>query len=197
MRKSLVRIAGIAIVATGLSAVFPAGALPKDVRDSYNKSAPTQYASGCGADQEHQLYFDGPAKLWPPNHKYYAGGIAVTAVDTDSSDGSGIELTSTGTHNQYDGDTEWNGSGNTADDIKSGGTDDDATVKGVATTDSGDGTVAITWMVRSERSGHKSDALGEGRVYTITGHALFEDDGSTCDGEWKITVPHDMSPKNR
>lgn len=197
MRKTLLRLAGVAVTVTALSAVFPAGALPKGVRDTYNQQAPRQYAEGCGEGAEHQLYFDGPSRLWPPNHKYYDGGIAVTAVDTDSSDGDGITLTSTGRHNQYDGDTEWNGSGNTADDIKSDGSDDDGTVAGVSTVDSGNGMVDVTWMVRAERSGHKSDALGEGRVYTITGDAVFDEDGSTCRGSWTITVPHDMSRKNR
>lgn len=196
MAKLLVTASAI-MMAIAATIVPPAGALPKEVRDTYNQPGDRQYADECGAEDEHQLYFDGPSRLWPPNHKYYAGQVAVTAVDTDSSDGDGIDLTSSGTHNQYEGDTEWTGSGNTGDDIKSDGEDTDASVASVVTMESGNGSVAIEWFVRSERSGQKSEALGEGRVYEITGNAVFADDGSSCSGSWEIVVPHDMSPKNR
>lgn len=203
MNHAALKMATGTAIAVLLSAVTHAGALPKGVRDTYNKPVERQYAAGCGADQEHQLYFDGPSRLWPPNHKYYAGSIAVTAVDTDSSDGDGIDLTSTGTHNQYDGDTEWNGSGHTADDATlADGEDAEVTSpKGAAqlvANDVGNGTVSIGWKIRAERSGHKVEGVdGEGRVYKITGLAKYSDGSADCTGEWAITVPHDMSVKNR
>src|SRR5688572_859857 len=104
MSKKFTKVLALGTLAIAMSAVFPAGALPPGVRDTYNKPTNRQYAEGCGSTADNQLYFDGPAKLWPPNHKYYAGGIKVEATD---SDGANIALTSTGTHNQYEGDTEW------------------------------------------------------------------------------------------
>ncbi|MEO7804863.1 MAG: hypothetical protein ABIS18_11265 [Actinomycetota bacterium] len=195
MKKTVARIAIGSAIATLFSTVSLAGALPQGVRDTYNRQAPRQYATGCGTGN--QLYFDGPARLWPPNHKYYAGLIAVTAVDAQN---NRIDLNSTGIHNQYEGDTEWNGSGHTADDIALADGEDaeiqsaDGAAEVVAN-DTGNAIVSIAWKVRSERSGHKTAVDGQGRVYTITGEAAFTD--GTCKGSWQIIVPHDMSVKNR
>lgn len=66
-----------------MSAVFPAGALPPGVRDTYNKPTARQYAPNCGAGAENQLFFDGPAKLWPPNHKY-TGAVSALPQQTQT-----------------------------------------------------------------------------------------------------------------
>jgi hypothetical protein len=182
------------IIAAGAAGAFaialPLHALPKGVRDTYNKSGDTVVA--CG---DNTLTFHAPADLWPPNHKYY-DDITVTYTDGDGGD---VNLTSDGTHDNYDADTgtEANGSGNTADDITSD--DADATdgpnsspTHPVATED-GSGSVTTDWDARAERAG----TIKEGRTYTLHAIGTSKDDGSTCEGEVQMHVPHDMSPKNR
>jgi len=138
-----------------------------------------------------------PEKLWPPNHKYYTG-ISVTAEDGDEE--ATVTLETTGTHNQPDGDTGGNGSGNTADDITTDGedptivtSDDGQTV--VAEEDSDNGTVTTNWKARAERAG----TLKPGRTYTLSAIATFTDGDSSADCTHSVTftVPHDMRPEYR
>jgi hypothetical protein len=180
------------ILAAGAAGAFalalPLNALPKGVRDTYNKSGDTVVQ--CG---DNKLTFHAPSALWPPNHKYYED-ITVTYTDAD---GSAVTLTSDGTHNNYDEDTgaETNGSGNTADDIRS----DDAEAMGTpestdqrpVVSESGNGTVTTDWDARAERSGR----IKEGRTYTL--HAIGNSDGTNCEGSVLMRVPHDMRPSNR
>ena len=181
----------IAAGAAGAFAFASSGmALPKGVRDTYNKSGDTTYT--CG---DNKLVFHAPSDLWPPNHKYYED-ITVTYTDGE---GDTVDLTSDGTHDQYDeaSDTheEAKGSGNTADDITSD--DQQATVdksdpNQPVATESGQGSVTTDWDARAERAG----TIKEGRTYTL--HAIgTSSDGDTCEGAVQMRVPHDMSPKNR
>lgn len=180
------------IIAAGTAGAFafalPLTALPKGT-EHYNKSGSTTIE--CG---ENKLIFHAPSDLWPPNHKYYED-VWVRYIDAE---GDEVTLTSDGTHDGYDGDTgdEVNGSGNTADDIRS---DDAEAVDGPDSTEThpvavetGTGTVTTDWDVRAERSGR----IKEGRTYTL--HAIGESsDGDTCDGAVTMRVPHDMRKSNR
>ena len=142
------------------------------------------------------VVYEGPSSMWPPNHKYQA--FSVTGTDEL---GTKVTLTTTGTHDQYDGDTEDtenNGSGHTADDITV--TDDDASVtteendaQPAASESSDSGTVTTDWAARSERSGR----LKEGRSYTVTGTVTDATGVRECMGSWTIVVPHDQRPANR
>lgn len=204
MTNKFTKVLALGTLAVAMSAVFPAGAAPRGT--SYGVTAAPKEA--CSPEQQakgHHLTFTAPEKLWPPNHKYNKD-VSVDAWDTTPS--HKVDLTSTGTHNQYEGDTqssEQNGSGNTADDIRLAD-GEDAQVKSevgaakFAANELGNPT-EINWWVRAERSGHKSTAINEGREYSIFAKAIFIDadgdgDGS-CEATWKIIVPHDMSPKNR
>lgn len=184
----------VTFLAAGAAGAFalalPLNALPKGVRDTYNKSDSTVFE--CG---DNTLSFHAPSALWPPNHKYYED-ISVTYTDAE---GDEVSLTSDGTHDQYDeaSDTreEAKGSGNTTDDITSD--DEQATVDKTdpnqpVATETGTGTVTTDWDVRAERAG----TIMNGRTYTL--HAVgTSSDGDTCEGAVQMRVPHDMRPSNR
>ena len=122
--------------------------------------------------EKRTITYNGVLEMWPPNHKYRTGSI--TAKD---SDGGNVTLVTTGTHDEYleDG-TELNGAGNTDNDT------DIQPVDGAM----GDGEATTTHRLRGERSGR-----GDGRTYTLTAVATWED-GSTCEEEFTVTVPHDQ-----
>jgi hypothetical protein len=182
-----VGVAGALAVAAPLSAAPPG--------TDYNN--PHSHTKDCGTGLS--VTYAGPDSMWPPNHKYHKyQPFSVTGTDEL---GTPVSLTTTGTHNQYDGDTEdteANGSGHTADDITV--TDKDASVTTddndaqPAATESGDsGTVTTDWAARSERSGRLSD----GRTYTVTGRVKDVTGARSCMETWTITVPHDQRPANR
>ena len=183
----------VTILAAGAAGAFaialPLNALPKGVRDTYNTSNDTVFDCGSG----NKLTFHAPSDLWPPNHKYYTD-ITVTATDAQ---GQTIELESDGTHNGYDGDTgtEANGSGNTADDIRSDDADavstDESTAQRPVVAESGTGTVVTDWDARAERAG----TIKEGRDYTLHAVGTFSD--GSCEGSVIMHVPHDMRRSNR
>jgi hypothetical protein len=141
-----------------------------------------------------------PATLWPPNHKYYTD-LYVLAQDGE---GGEVELVTRGWHDQYDGDVEYRGAGNTGDDITIN--DDDATAvtlgsedegkeEGkvtVVATEDGMGEVQTDWKARAERAG----SFKEGRTYTLDALASYSD-GSTCELRVDFIVPHDMRKANR
>jgi hypothetical protein len=191
MKKMLTALLAAA-VAGALFIASPLGAAPKGTED-YNKSELRATATDC--EDGNSLTLVGPEKLWPPNHKYYDGDLYVLAVGDEDED---IALTTTGTHNQYDADTgaEMNGSGNTADDITTNDADADPTPNSTeaqpAALENGVGEVQTDWLVRAERSGR----VKEGREYTLSGSATFED-GDTCNVSYTFLVPHDMRISNR
>ena len=183
------------ILAAGTAGAFalalPLNALPKGVRDSYNKSGDTVFTCGDAT-----LTFHAPTALWPPNHKYY-DDITVTYTDAG---GGRVTLTSDGTHDGYDGDTgtETNGSGNTADDITSDDAEatdgpDSTSTHPVAVEDDTDGSVTTDWDARAERSGR----IKEGRTYTLSATGTSADGDPACSGSVTMRVPHDMRKSNR
>ena len=105
--------------------------------------------------------YNGPLKMWPPNHKMQDITITATAVDSDDM----VDLSTAGTHDEYTEDgEEMVGAGNTDTDVD-------------PPADSGAGTGSATTghALRSERSGK-----GDGRVYTLDWQAKFTD--SDMDG---------------
>ena len=187
MKRRVLALAAAGAIGAGIFAA-PLVAAPPGT--NHNNS--DEHAATCSGDNE--LVVRAPEKLWPPNHKYYTD---IYALATDGGDGP-VELVTTGTHNQYDGDTgtETNGSGNTADDITINDEDaeltDDSTDAQPAAFESGTGSVQTDWQARAERSGR----LQEGRTYTLTADASFSD-GSSCSIDVDFTVPHDMRPSRR
>jgi hypothetical protein len=173
---------------------LPLRALPPGT-SSYNKSGDTVIDCGNG----NTLTFHAPSTLWPPNHKYYTD-IFVLAQAKNSTDK--VDLATDGTHDQYDGDTEANGSGHTADDIAVNDADGNATTTPSSTTthpaadEMGTGSALTNWEARAERAGTVQD----GRTYTLNGTATFTDssgNSTSCNGSVTIRVPHDMRPSNR
>jgi hypothetical protein len=164
MKRTLTVLAAMGLVAS-LALVGPLSA------QSGNKYGPTTRSEDCGSDGSMTVEINGPEKLWPPNHKYVP--VTITATDEDGDD---VSLATEGTHDQYDGDTEINGAGHTADDVSP-----------AADSDSGAGEATTSHDVRAERSGR----IKEGRVYTISYEASGGSDDS-CMGSFTITVPHDM-----
>jgi hypothetical protein len=136
-----------------------------------------------------KIIYVGPLQMWPPNHKYATGTI--TAVATEPTDN--VTLNSTGTNNQYEGDTEASGTGHTADDIVL--KTQDGTVQSgqsnVTVESSGTGSVIHTVLLRSERAG----SIQDGRVYTLTETATFGDDEPCTPAPFQVAVPHDMRNK--
>lgn len=188
----------LTVAAAGTAAAFalalPLSALPKGT-EHYNTSGDTKFECKDANDTvQSTLTFHAPSDLWPPNHKYF-DDITVTYTDAEGDD---VTLVSDGTHNNYDEDTgtETNGSGNTADDIRSDDGTATSTPESTATrpivTEDGDGTVTTDWDVRAERSGR----IKEGRTYTL--HAKgTSTDGDSCEGSVPMRVPHDMRKSNR
>jgi hypothetical protein len=180
------------IIAAGAAGAFafslPLHALPPGT-ENFNQSQSGQPIDCDGGT----LTFHAPSALWPPNHKYYDDVYVLAEGDEGTEQ---ITLTSDGTHDQYDGDNEANGSGHTGDDI----VEDDAeanptpetTPSHQFATESGTGTVQTDWDVRAERAGTIKDA----RVYTLHAIATF-DDGQPCEGSVQMSVPHDMRKSNR
>lgn len=179
-----------AAVAGALFVASPLVAAPKGT-EHFNQNTERDSGQECG--EGNTLAISAPTKLWPPNHKYFEG-LYVVARDAD---GGEIDLTTTGTHDQYDADTgtEMNGSGNTADDMAV--TDDEAEVTSAendpqpVANELGTEEVQTDWAARAERSGRDKT----GRTYTLSGTAIFED--GECTWSWNFEVPHDMRPANR
>ena len=194
------RLALLALGTAGAVALAgPLTARPKGT-EAYNKNG-TAVTIACD-NGEDSITYAAPPALWPPNHKYYEG-IIVTANGSEPDDQ--IVLMTTGTHNQYEGDTEQNGTGNTGDDVRPADgafnseddEDQDGNVEFIAE-EQGTGTASEAWWARAERSGHKSDIDTQGRQYDFSYNATF--DGEPCYQESKtfsVIVPHDMRKSNR
>ena len=201
MRKILLAAA----IVTGLGLVVPVEARsgnPGPIPTG-DETEGTSEASDCG--NGNSLIAVHPSLLWPPNHKYYgdAPNEELYFLATDD-DGGQVALTTTGTHNQYDGDgAELNGSGNTGDEDGDGIGDDvrpwddggaldttESTSTAPVYGESGEGSVQTDWAARSERAGTGVQAGVPNRVYRLTGMATFDD--GECSLTIQITVPHDM-----
>ena len=180
-----------AAVAGALFVAAPLGAAPKGT--NHNNSAVT---SGTCSDDGDTITILAPEKLWPPNHKYF-DDLQVVVTDDDAQE---VTLTTRGTHDQYDGDTEQNGSGHTADDIVVNPLDEgadkisaDGAPEFVAE-EIDTGGVTTDWVARAERAGRDEDKGG--RTYTLTGDSVAAN-GDTCHHSVTFNVPHDMRPSNR
>lgn len=188
MKRRLLILAGAGVLGAGLLA-GPLSAAPPgtDYNTPHQQAGPD--CSQQGAPQLSLSYY-GPTSMWPPNHKYQPFSITGT-----SSLGGPVTLDTSGTHDQYDGDTEMTGTGHTADDIVPN--DDQATTasastaKAPAATEDGTGSVTTDWEARSERAG----AVKAGRTYTVTG--TIHQGPTSCTGTWTLTVPHDQRVANR
>jgi hypothetical protein len=171
-KLALVGLAGV-VAAMGIAAPSIAGG---------NKYGDTPVSFVCKdtlGNQVGTVTLVGPAKLWPPNHKFV--DEPVTAVD-DSGDEVTLTLTpvvtdATGGDGGAQHDPDFNAS-----------SEDGKTL--VAT---GEGSATAALQLRAERSGK-----GEGRTYTINWNAQLGND-SCASGDGKddhapfvIEVPHDM-----
>lgn len=127
-----------------------------------------------------EIVYSGPLEMWPPNHKYR--NLTITATETPDADPMDtVTLATEGTHDEYleDG-TEMNGAGNTAGDVNP-----------AADSDSGTGSAQTAHQVRGERSGR-----GDGRTYTFTYEAAFDNGMTECVGSFTSSVPHDQGKGN-
>jgi hypothetical protein len=181
----------LAVPVLALLMVGPLSAAPIDTNGQTETT--DQSPDNCGNGNRLEATY--PTRLWPPNHKYYGDQPNETLqfVATDD-DGGEVTLETRGTHNQYDGDTEFSGAGNTGDDVvpnDDGGTLDSSSTDQVPVyVETDEGSVTTMWMARSERAGNSLHTDAPNRVYTLTGDAMFDD--GTCSLTIEITVPHDM-----
>jgi hypothetical protein len=169
-----------------------ASAAPKDGKGQGHQQTETNQAQDCFYDSGElagTASFSGTNDLWPPNHKY-RDATAVWQTADPEDDFVGMY---SATHNQFNEDgTEFNGAGNTSDDI----VDDAGQNSGVLMSDDA-GTDTADYQIRAERAGTDQD----GRTYSITGDWTITDsngdEGSTtCDFEFFVYVPHDQGNRN-
>lgn len=162
----------LAIGGAGAMAFAVPGMAGNEFKNKYDDTSASQ---DCDGDT---VTYDGPLKMWPPNHKMQ--DVSVTATDDDGEGTVTITITPSVT------------------DVAGGdggpNHDPDYTPEDPAGT--GDGTATADFQLRSERSGK-----GEGRTYTIDWVATFDDHecSSVDDGHdpFTVTVPHDMRPSRR
>lgn len=135
-----------------------------------NKYEDTSASQDCDGDT---VTYDGPLKMWPPNHKMQ--DVSVTATDDDGSGTVTITVTPSVT-DVAGGD---------------GGPNHDPDYTPEKPTGTGDGSATADFQLRSERSGK-----GTGRTYTIDWVATFDDHECTSkqagNSPFTVTVPHDM-----
>ena len=138
-----------------------------------NKYESTETTHDCGDDST--ITYNGPLKMWPPNHKLQ--DVSVTATDGDAepaADGTTLTLT----FNVLDAVGGDGGPQHDPDVLYTG-----------SPTASGNPSAEVPFQLRSERSGK-----GEGRTYQINATATF-DNGlptSSCSRTFVVEVPHDM-----
>jgi hypothetical protein len=143
-----------------------------------NKYPDVTQSVACGDDGDVVTYA-GPLKMWPPNHKLQLTTVTATeGEDGDPLDEVTLELVP-------DVLDAAGGDGGPNHDPDFAYAEGDAT-PGMA---SGTGSAAEDLFLRAERSGK-----GEGRVYTITFNATFDNGLPTedCTGSFTVEVPHDM-----
>lgn len=137
-----------------------------------NKYPTTQATRDCGDGDT--VVYNGPLKMWPPNHKMQ--NVSATATDAD---GDNVTLSISPTVTDAAG-----GDGGPNHDP-------DYTPSEIAA--AGAGSATVDFQLRSERSGR-----GDGRTYTLNWTATFDDGSKTCtsadagQSPFVVTVPHDM-----
>lgn len=172
MRRSV----GTAVAAVGTMGLVGAfafvgpGLADSEFRNKYDK---TQVVHDCGDDAT--ITYDGPLKMWPPNHKLQE--VSITATDGDAEpalDETTLAVTFAVT-DAAGGD--------------GGPQHDPDVIPGAPATGNPSATVPV--QIRSERSG-RSGPDGQ-RVYDLTANATFDNGTSQCSHTFQVVVPHDMS----
>ena len=167
------RKVGTAAAVVGLVGAF-AFVGPGQADNSFkNKYDDTQSVHDCGDDSD--ITYNGPLKMWPPNHKLQ--DVSITAHDRDAepvTDDTSLTVTFE-VLDAVGGD---------------GGPQHDPDVVMLNPTATGNPDATVPLQLRSERSGK-----GEGRTYHLTATAVFDDGTptSSCTAEFEVVVPHDMS----
>ena len=167
------RKVGTAAAVVGLVGAF-AFVGPGQADSSFkNKYDDTQAVHDCGDDSS--ITYNGPLKMWPPNHKLQ--DVSITAHDGDDEPATD--------------DTTLTVSFQVLDAVGGdGGPQHDPDVLMLNPAASGNPDATVPFQLRSERSGK-----GEGRTYHLTATAAFDDGTptSSCTAEFEVVVPHDMS----
>ena len=175
------RIAALAAAGVLGASAFAAGGIAGP--DFKNKYESTTAERDCGDGDT--VVYNGPLKMWPPNHKMQE----VSATATDGDDGEG-------TPENPNNDVTLSITPVVTDAVGGDGGanhDPDYTPSEIAAMGS-DGVAEVEFALRSERSGR-----GEGRTYTLNWVATFDGPTSkTCTSEddgqspFVVSVPHDM-----
>jgi len=168
-----IRLAALAGVGMLGAAVFAgAGTAGPGFMNKYPSESPTQ---DCGDPADNNtITYNGPLKMWPPNHKLQ--NVSMTATDGS---GDATTLTVTVTPTDAEGGD--------------GGPNHDPDYTPGDLTDSGTPSSTVDFWLRSERSGK-----GDGRTYTINWVASFDNGNTECSSEqapnepFVVLVPHDM-----
>jgi hypothetical protein len=169
MRRKVGTVAAVVGLVGAFAFVGP-GQADSGFKNKYDNS---ESVHQCGDDST--ITYNGPLKMWPPNHKLQ--DVSITAHDGDAEPATD-DTTLTVTFNVLDaagGD---------------GGPQHDPDVVMLNPMGSGNPDATVPLQLRSERSGK-----GEGRTYTLNATAVF-DSGmptSSCTAEFEVVVPHDMS----
>ena len=166
------RKVGTAAAVVGLVGAFAfvgPGQADSDFKNKYDSS---ESVHDCGDDST--ITYNGPLKMWPPNHKLQ--DVSITAHDGDAEPATD-DTTLTVTFEVLDaigGD---------------GGPQHDPDVLMTNPTAMGNPDATVPFQLRSERSGK-----GEGRTYHLTATATFDNGLPTgsCTAEFEVLVPHDM-----
>ena len=169
MRKTTGLLALAAIATFGFVGPALANGDSNHGPSGYDDGSKTPQTYDCGyAAGGHSISYDGPDRLWPPNHRETSGTVTATGHSTDT-----VMLTVTG----HDNDTNQ---------------DSDFIAPAGSVSGTGSASAQVTFV--RERSG----TAKEGRTYTIKADATFTDDpGHTCTAYFCVIVPHDMRPENR
>jgi hypothetical protein len=177
-----------ALAAAGIlgAAAFATGGIAGPAfNNKYDSTSVTDECTDSTGAVVGTVTYNGPLKMWPPNHKMQPVSVTAADIDDPEADNDSVTLGVEIAHDEVDeAGTEMNGAGNTPFDSTAvgGDTAEDATT--------------VAGELRSERSGR-----GDGRVYTLAYEAEFANGPQdaletytsvTCAGSFEVTVPHDM-----
>jgi hypothetical protein len=163
------RKVGTAAAVVGLVGAFAfvgPGQADSDFKNKYDSS---ESVHDCGDGST--ITYNGPLKMWPPNHKMQ--DVSITAHDGDAEPATDdVTLTvlpavddAMGGDGGPQHEPDW------SSDLAGAGTE----------------SVTVDFQLRSERSGK-----GDGRVYDVRADATFDNGLSSCSHTFQVLVPHDM-----
>jgi hypothetical protein len=163
------RKVGTAAAVVGMVGAFAFVGPGQAGSDFKNKYDSTESVHACGDDST--ITYNGPLKMWPPNHKLQ--DVSITAHDGDAEPATDdVTLTvlpavddAMGGDGGPQHEPDW------STDLAGAGTE----------------SVTVDFQLRSERSGK-----GDGRIYNIRADATFDNGLSSCTAEFEVLVPHDM-----